>query len=218
MNSSIIAGLTIVVLAVALVLGGFGAGAVFLGKNSAGVTTTITKTTANSSSPYVVTLVISTLNIFNSTVGEMPSFYVLGPGGLESAAKISLPVNRTIELVIVNYDQGNGTLVQPNVNAVSGTTDGSVLVASNSNINSSQGASGIVIKGGQRVSSVPLAQVSHTFTVPNLNLNIPVPLGSTVVATFTIHKAGSFLWFCLIACGDPAMAAPGWMRGSVSVS
>ncbi len=218
-KSTLIGGLTVAVLAVALVLSGYGA-ALATGGGGGATTSTVTSTVTNSSanSPYVVTLVIATDSIFNSSASDQPAFFVLGPNGLQSSAKIDLPANRLIKLVIINYDEGNASLNIPNDNVVSGTADGSVFVASNSNINSSQGSSGIVVKGGQSFTTVPADEVAHTFTIPSLNLNIPVPLSSTVVAYFTVTKAGSYIWFCETACGDAAMATPGWMTGSVVAS
>jgi hypothetical protein len=222
MNSNLVGGFTIAVLALALILGGFGAGTALSGNGGANVTTTTTatttKTVANSSSPYVITLVIATDSIFNSTASDQPAFFFMGPNGLQSAGTISLPVNRTIELVIVNYDDGAADLVQSGVNSVSGTIGGSMFVASNDNINSTQGSSGIVIRGGETVTSIPAGNVSHTFSAPSLHLNIPVPVSSTVIAYFTVTKAGTYLWFCLTACGDAAMSTTGWMTGSLAAA
>lgn len=220
-KSTIIGGLSIAVLAVALVLSGYGAAVAiggFSGRGGSTTTVTTTETNSSASSPYVVTLVIVTGSTFNSTAGAQPAFFVLGPSGLESSAKISLPAHRLIKLVIVNYDEGNASLVFPSNNVVSGTSDGSIFVASNTNINSSQGAAGIVVNGGEKVTSVTPSKLAHTFTIPDLNLNIPIPVSSTVVAFFTVDKAGTFFWFCESACGLPAMSTPGWMRGSLVAS
>lgn len=218
MASNLVGGLTVAVLALALVLGGFGAGTALSKGNSVGTTTTSTTTVVNASAPYEITLVIATDSIFNSSAADQPAYFVLGPHGLESAGNIAIPVNRTIQLTIVNYDDGNASFVQPGVNAVSGTTGGTILVASNDNINSTQGASGIVIRGGETTSNVPADSVAHTFSVPSLGLNIPIPLSSTVVATFKVSHAGTFTWYCLTACGDAAMATTGWMTGSLAAS
>ncbi len=214
------------VLAVALILSGFGAALAVGGTGSKVVSTTTVMQTTNSTSasPYVVTLVITTNNIFNSTVQDQPAYFVLGPNGLESSANISLPANRLIKMVIINYDDGNASLVLPNDNVVSGTTGNSIYVASNDYVNASQGPSGIVVKGGENLTSVPLADIAHTFTVPSLNLNIPVPLSSTVVAYFTVSHPGTFFWFCETRCGFGvdgtlgAMSTPGWMTGSLVAS
>lgn len=217
MNSTLVGGFTVAVLALALVLGGFGAGAALSGGGSV-TTTTTTKTVGNASAPYVVTLVIATDSIFNSTASDQPAFFLMGPHGLQSAGNIALPVNRTIELVIVNYDDGAADPVQSGVASVSGTTGGTVFVASNANINSTQGPSGIIVRGGETVTSIPAGNLSHTFSAPSLHLNIPIPVSSTVIAYFTVTKSGTFLWFCLTSCGDAAMSTTGWMTGSLAAS
>lgn len=224
-KSSLTGGFVVAVLAVALILAGYGGAVAVGGAGAKTVTTTVTTATnATSSSPYVVNLVIATNSIFNSTVGDQPGYFVLGPSGLESTTNLTLPANRLIELVIVNYDDGAASLVVPNDNLVSGTSGGKVFVASNDNINASQGSSGIVLNGGESVTSVPADNVSHTFTIPALNLNVPVPVSSTVVAYFTITKAGTYLWFCETTCGfgtdgtEGAMSTPGWMTGNLVAS
>jgi len=219
MNSNIVGGLTVAVLALALVLGGFGAG-MSLGHGTGGTTTlTSTQTVTNSSAPYVLHMVIATNSIFNSTALDQPGFFVVGPNGLQSSANIALPVNRTIELVIVNYDDGNASFTQPNINTVTGTVGGTIFVANNDNINSSETSSNtLMLQGGQTLSSVPEDAVAHTFSVPSLGLNVPVEVSSTVVAYFKITHAGTFTWFCLTACGDAAMSTAGWMTGSLAAS
>ncbi|MDG7013344.1 MAG: hypothetical protein JRN11_02580 [Nitrososphaerota archaeon] len=225
-RTTLIGGLTVAVLAVALVISGFGAALAVggAGQKAAATTTVTTGTNSTSATPYVVTLVITTNNMYNSTVQDQPAFFVLGPNGLESSANISLPADRLIKLVIICYDDGNASLVLPNDNVVSGTTGNSIYVTSNDNVNASQGPSGIVLKGGENLTSVPLSEVAHTFTVPALNLNIPVPLSSTVVAYFKVGQAGSYFWFCETRCGfGPdgtlgAMSTSGWMTGSLVAS
>jgi hypothetical protein len=175
-------------------------------------------------SPYVLSLVITTNNMFNASVGEQPAYYVVGPNGLQSSANVTLPANRLIELVITNYDTGNATPVSPQYDNVSGTVSGSMEVVSNNGMNSSEGASGIAISGMQTVSSLPPAVISHTFTVPGLNLNIPVAANSTVVAYFMTGSPGNYLWTCMTPCGSGssglggAMETPGWMSGSIAVA
>jgi heme/copper-type cytochrome/quinol oxidase subunit 2 len=210
----------IVLIAAAGIAVGFGFGAT-VQISASGTTVTSTVSVTNSSEPYTLTLVITTGNFFNSTVEDQPAYYVLGPSGLESSANVSIPVNTTIKLVIVNYDDGNASMIMPNVDVVMGTTNGTEYVASNNYVNSSEGANGIDIIGGQTVSSVLPFDIAHTFTVPSLNLNLPIPESSIVVAYFTVSKAGTFLWFCETGCGyGPngtlgAMSTAGWMTGSL---
>lgn len=227
MRDQILAALVVLLIVASLGVGY--AGAVVLGTGIVTTTTTQTKTVTqapaqNSSEPFSIALVITTGNTFNATVGQQPAYYVLGPGGLQSSAKISLPAHRLIKLVIFNYDNGNASLVKPSYANVQGTTNGTIAIANNATVNSTESSSGISIIGVQTVSSVPASQISHTFTIPSLGINVPVPVSSTVVATFTLNQTGTFLWFCETECGSGpdglagAMATPGWMSGAVIVS
>ena len=188
------------------------------------VTTTQAPNSSESQQPYVLTLVITTNNLYNSTAGDQPAYYVLTDHGLKSSASLALPANRLIELVIVNYDDGNATLTNPQYSSVQGTVNGTMTFANNDDVNSSQGATGEVVSGGQTVSTVPPDDISHTFTIPSLGINIPVPVSSTVTAFIKIAKAGVYFWFCETTCGsgvnglEGAMATRGWMTGSAVVS
>ena len=227
MNRSALVATLVVLFVAGLGIGVVSSAALPASSTQATMTSTTTVTTTNqtvASSPYVLTLVITTNNIFNSTVGDQPAYYVLGPSGLESSANISVPAHRLIKLVIVNYDDGAANLTSPQYSNVSGTQNGVISVVNNDNVNSSQGTSGININGGETVSSVSPDNIAHTFTVPQLNLNIPVPPSSVVTAYFTTNSTGTFTWFCFTQCGsgatgtEGAMSTPGWMTGSVVVS
>ena len=191
--------------------------------SSQGTTVTKTISGSNSSSPYVLTLVITTGNFFNSTFGDQPAYYVLGPNGLQSSAQIVLPANREIELVIVNYDDGSANLSSSQYATVAGTVNDQMTVVNNTDVNSTMASSGIQIRGGASVGSLPAADVSHTFTIPSLGINIPVGTSSTEVVYFTVDTPGTYTWFCMTACGgganglDGAMSTPGWMTGSLLV-
>jgi heme/copper-type cytochrome/quinol oxidase subunit 2 len=226
----------VVILLTVMLLVAAGLGYYFAGITIAGETTTATASTtitsvstvspttsSNSSSPYVLTLAITTNNVYNSTFGEQPAYYIVGPNGLESSANITLPAHQLIELVIINYDNGSATLTNPAAAAVSGT-QGGVMTYFNNDVNSSEGSAGIQISGGQTVSNLAADNISHTFTVPALNLNIPIPPSSVVTAYFTLNQTGNFSWFCMTACGggptglEGAMESPGWMMGSMTGS
>lgn len=180
--------------------------------------------TTESPSPYILTLVITTNNFYNSTVGDQPAYFVVGPHGLESSANITVPAHSLIELIVTNYDTGNATLSEPQLANVTGTVGDTINVYSNDLLNSSQGSGGIVINGTQTLSSVPPGMISHTFTIPSLGLNIPMESQSTTVAYFNTGNPGSFTWFCESACGSGAnglggaMATPGWMTGALNVT
>jgi len=173
---------------------------------------------------YPLTLVITTENTYNSTIGTQPAYYVLTSGGLRSSANIVLPANSTIKITIVCYDDGNASLISNQYANVQGTVNGTITYTNNDDVNSSQGSNGIVLNGGETVTKVSPDLIAHTFTMPSLNLNIPVPLNSTVVAYFKTGLAGSYTWFCGTQCGAGptgilgAMDTPGWMIGKVTVS
>lgn len=187
------------------------------------------------SGPYTLTLVVTTSNEFNGTIGEQPAYYVLNNGTLQSSAFIEVPANQLIQLTIISYDDGSAApLGQPNQNLsttnpgigslynVSGTVGGVEKVVNDTNVNSTQN-SGIQISGGETVSSLPYFDVSHTFTVSNLNLNIPIPPSSTVSASLYFTQAGNYHWQCNAPCGSGpngwggAMSTEGWMMGTFNV-
>jgi len=214
-------------LIVASVFAGVGAG--FIASQNGGfggIGGTVSQTGANgqnSSSPYVLSMVITTGNTFNSMIGDQPAYYVLGPNGLVSSADITLPANSLIELVITNFDNGGANISAPEYANVMGTTTGSELVYNNTAINSTEGPNGMTLTGSQSVTSLPTSEITHTFTVPGLNLNLPMASDSTIVAYFKTGAAGSFVWLCESACGSGAdgsqgaMITTGWMTGAITV-
>ncbi len=119
----------------------------------------------------------------------------------------------TVVLRITSYDDGTAPLEGPQAglfDRVQGTLGGTETV------------------GGRPVSSIPNGDVAHTFTVPALGLNVPIPVapkgGSvTVVARFVPERTGVFVWQCYAPCGTGmnamggAMSTMGWMEGKVTV-
>jgi len=90
---------------------------------------------------------------------------------------------------------------------------------------------------GQAVTSIPDNEISHTFSIPELGINVPIPAVTStnaaagsqppyveVVFTFTPTKSGSFMWMCMAPCGSGptgmggAMVTMGWMRGTMTVA
>jgi hypothetical protein len=202
---------------------GYYFGTITTSKQTATATETLSSSSA-ANAAYTLTLVITTNNMFNSTVGDQPAYFVLGPNGLQSSANIALPANRLIQVVIVNYDNGNATPSSPVYYNVNGTVGNMMTVVNNTVVNSSEGSAGIVITGSQTISSLPPALISHTFTVPQFGLNLPVPANGTVIADFMTGGPGNYVWTCTTPCGsgvngtEGAMDTPGWMTGTLSVS
>ena len=173
----------------------------------------------SNSTPYVVTLLETMGNKWNSTAMEsQPQFYVAGSTGLGSSANISLPANRMIEMVIVSYDTPTPPPAQ--YSNVTGTVGDTMYL-----INGTSAAMMTPQSWGAAVSSVPAAQIAHTFTVQSLGINIPIVGGDTEIAFLYLTQTGTFTWQCYTPCGFPnvnggwsgAMVTPGWMMGEVTV-
>lgn len=170
---------------------------------------------SSSSSTYNLTLV-ETMNVNSST--PQPKFFVLGSNGLESSADhLSLPAHRLIQLTIMSYDTPTPSSSDPQ-GKVTGTVGGNVYF-----INGTIASVGNMA-WGMNVTSVPGSVLAHTFTIPQLGINLPVVGGSTVIAYVYLDKTGTFTWICLTPCGmgmmgdRGAMSQPGWMEGQVTVS
>ena len=213
-------------MAVVIVIGGISIGAVYYSEINQKSSTGPPGTTQNSTStPYSLTLVITTKNQFNATVGEQPAFYVLNDGKLQSSANISLPSGHEISLTVVNYDDGAAT-TDPKYANVTGTTNNEVSIFNNTNINSTSAGGGIGVTGGAKVTAVSNGSIAHTFTILSGSrtvVNIPILPLSTEQATFTLSP-GTYTWQCEAACGSGtsgwqgAMSTPGWMTGTVYAS
>jgi hypothetical protein len=104
--------------------------------------------------------------------------------------------------------------------------DAPTALANGSPYNAVQG--GTETANGSPVTSVSNAQIAHTFTIPALGINIPLPKApkdgvTTVVFTFKATRAGDFTWQCMTPCGGGsngmggAMAKYAWMKGHLIV-
>ncbi len=210
-----------VVAMIAIFVVGIGAG-MFL--NSANGTST--------SEPYHLTLVITDNNTFNSSVGSQPAYFVLQNGVMMSSANIHVPLNKKIELTIMNYDDGadNGT---PSAlsQVVTGTGNNTMLSITDDTMNASYDANHVELNDeASFISNVPTQDMSHTFTVKdnsaqhNVILNIPIEASTTVTAIVMFSQAGTFHWQCYVPCGSGAsgwagaMSTDGWMSGNVIVA
>lgn len=218
-NATVVITILVLVAAAGIAVGyGFGTTAQVA---SHGTTASSTVSATNSSEPYVLTLVITTENFFNSTFGDQPAFYVLGPNGLQSSARITIPADRLIKLVVINYDDGSANLSSSQYGMVAGTINSQMTLVNNTIVNSTMSSSGIQVRGEENVTSLPADSIAHTFTIPSLGINIPIGTSATEVAYFMVNTPGTYSWFCMTACGagpeglDGAMSTPGWMTGSL---
>ena len=126
-----------------------------------------------------------------------------------SPSDITISKGDTIVLTIKEYDDAPTALPDGSpYNAVAGGTE---------------------TVNGVAVTNVSNADIAHTFSIPELGINAPLPKAAeggvaTIVFTFTATKAGSYVWRCFTPCGgDPkgmggSMATKGWMQGNVTVA
>lgn len=206
---------------IALIIGG---GIVGMLMNSSGQnqssTTSATQTTSSTtkSGAYKLTLVITVNNAWNSTTSG-PRYWVLTPSGLASSTNISLPAYTLIQLTIIDFD--GATPLPSQFSQVAGTVGNLIYV-----INSTTAAGeSINMTAAKAVSSLdPNTQIGHTFTVPQLGLNIPVAANSIEITNFYLNQTGIFLWHCEDPCGYGStgwggiMSTPGWMEGNITVT
>ncbi len=90
---------------------------------------------------------------------------------------------------------------------------------------------GVAYADGMAYTALDRNVVAHTFTVPALHLNVPIPGHAAagkryVTVTFTVRtsSAGVYAWRCFAPCGDGAdgqagaMADDSYMRGTLVIS
>lgn len=198
---------------------GWGIGTTVPGQPAKPTTTSSVQT----STVYKLTLVEIMDVAWNSTAMQ-PKFYVLGNHGLESSANISLPANRLIQLTIFAYDtptdgiSAQAAEVQGTVGGVMSFYNGTLATGIDNETMAQMRSL------GENVTSVPADTVAHTFSVPELGVNVPVVGGSTEIAFLVFNHAGTYTWVCMTPCGfgadggEGAMSTPGWMMGQITVS
>jgi len=169
---------------------------------------------ALSGGAYTLTIVVANnMNqTFDPAMGPVPQYFVLGPKGLTSSADISVPVNTTIKLVVVCYDDGANN-VSSTLATVSGTVNDSMVIFN--------GTSPTPANYVGAVRTVPDNEfVSHTFTITSLGINVPIPSSSIVVTYLRFNSTGTYTWNCFSPCiGEPFMqTVPGYMEGSFTVT
>lgn len=157
-----------------------------------------------------VTKPSSTVNL--TIVAQKPGSSIDGPAYTPSTS-LRLPAHSTVNVTIVNADPGDTPLPAGSpFNHVTGVTGGQAYV------------------DGTAYSQLALDKIAHTFTVPGLGINVPIPGDApagksniTVTFSFTTGSAGTYMWQCMDPCGaDPngwggPMATRGYMMGTITV-
>lgn len=157
---------------------------------------------------------VNLIGKIDATSGK-PGMFTGQPGWPALApSNISVPAGATVVLTIKEYDDmvtplpTMGMMGSP-FNRISGGTE---------------------TVDGKPVTSVSNAQISHTITIPQLEINVPLPAAphggfTEVVFTFKAPTTiGTYTWQCETPCGtgptgrEGPMATYRWMRGHFTVS
>lgn len=172
-----------------------------------------------STEPFHLDLVETMANKMNGVGDAMASYFLVTNQGLVHPTTITVPSHRLIELTITTYDMGNLT-TNPIFLNVNGTVNNQMTII-NGTMASMDDYS---MSWANNVSSVPASEILHTFTIKDLNINIPVVAQTTEIAYLMINQAGTFQWQCYAPCGagtsgwSDNMADAGWMSGTFIVT
>ena len=130
-----------------------------------------------------------------------------------STSNLVVPANSLVTVTIRDYDLGNTAMPQ------------------NSPFTTVQGTGGsIATVDGQNYTSLAPDKIAHTFTIPQLNLNVPLPGDgmqgkdyNTVTFSFHTGAAGTYTFRCFDPCGTGPMGmmgpmmTQGYMVGTLTV-
>lgn len=164
------------------------------------------------SSVKVVNVVAPVAHVNLTIVAQKPGSSIQGPSYTPSTS-LTVPAHSLVTVTIVNADEGDTPLPAGSpFSRVTGAVSGHATV------------------DGLAYSSLAPDKVAHTFTIPGLGVNVPIPgdvpaghTGITVTFSFETGAAGSYMWQCMDPCGsDPAgwggpMRSMGYMMGTVTV-
>jgi plastocyanin len=115
---------------------------------------------------------------------------------------VTVPAGVPVRFVITNLD----TAVNMNFTGTA-STDFTVY---------NDTASGYVALHYSKGETLPKLPVGHTFTIPNLNVSIPLPPDTVVTFTYTFTTPGVYGYMCMSPCGL-GMGVIGYMDGYVIV-
>jgi hypothetical protein len=130
-----------------------------------------------------------------------------------SPNNLVLPANSLVTVTLTDYDMGDTPLPKGSPFT---TVQGIV--------------GGVAYADGHAYNALALDKIAHTFTIPQLKINVPLPGDSTTgksygVVTFTFRTgaAGIYYFQCFDPCGtgtngwEGPMTTGGYMRGTLTV-
>lgn len=147
----------------------------------------------------------ATLQIIVNQPGYQQDWPAFAPGSL------AVPANSLVTITLHDHDLGlDSTLTKGTPFA---TVQGTV--------------GGFATLNGKPYTELPPERIAHTFTIPQLHINVPLPGDGkeTDTITFTIHtgKAGTYTFQCFVPWGtgqsgfEGPMATKGYMLGTLTV-
>ncbi len=147
--------------------------------------------------------------------GEQLNNEPLGPAYMPSV--FSLPGNTTVTVTVTNFDDATALPANSAQFAkASGIDKNSFLLAPMDPRNPN---AYVVAKP---TSQLELSNIAHTFTIGQINLNVPIAPESTTTFTFHTPTSCNCMWRCMDPCGigpvgwGGAMSTEGYMMGKVS--
>jgi hypothetical protein len=203
------------VLFVGILLVGLGAGWVGGSMNSSAAQTPVAQTTSVSLPVESASSKVINLDIIPDWGGSTYDAFIIpsyangtapprdanaGPGPNNN--NVTIPLGIQVTFVITNLDSA----VLQNY-----TGHASVEFTIYNNTDSGQVASHF--SQGQAITAL---QISHTFTLPGVNIDIPIPPDTIVAFTYTFTAPGVYEYKCDTPCG-PGMGLAGYMIGYVIV-
>ncbi len=139
-------------------------------------------------------------NIENGVV-PTPATNTTGPGPNDN--NITVSAGTAIKFVVTSWDNA----INQNLTAQASTP----FTAYNDT------ASGQVASAYSQGQSFVAMGIGHTFSIPQMGVNIPIPPTTAVVFTLTFAKPGVYMYTCDSPCG-PGMGLVGYMEGYIIVT
>jgi hypothetical protein len=132
-------------------------------------------------------------------------------------ANFTLPAHSDVTITVTNFDDATALTSSSRQYAVAEGTVGPIAVQSMDPTNPNLAG---VTRSFDRLDAA--TGVSHTFTIAELGLNVPIAPNAKTTFTFHTGAAGPYVWQCMDPCGsgptgwDGAMATKGYMTGQVT--